>query len=508
MAAKEQKDIGRRYVGTRETVGFVLFDVAQSVKIDTNGEFTDRIVNIDKGIQALVGPFTTTWDIINDVFLAAFVDKTRTRFGKFKPYLVLFPVYGLPMTLLTFFIPFLFWGTDSTFLPKLITWYVIAMLNDISGTIRSIARTGMIANLTPNPQERVLLITKANFFSMLGEDLPRQVFDILRDVISRSAKNTVAEATLNMRNLYFIFGVATILIAGGLSLYFALVSRERVFGAEAQREKPPSVKESVLALRNNRPLLMLMLSELLDGFTLKSQMGTYTKAILNFANFGTIAGAPSSPMSYISYSFVPKLRARFSTKTLWITGSFVTAPFSILIFFFGMIRVKNPIKLRKGITYNFMDLIPMLIVFAVQIAADMCYYGTRKVIPEEIRNECIDYGEWKAGFRSEGMTGALREIPKKVTDIFGNSLTNIVLKAIGFQTGENYTHQTERTAKGVFAMATIVPALMNLVSLAPKLLFNINKKDREIMYVELRDRRAAALAAAEAMHREIEEQGA
>ena len=489
---------GRRYVGTRETLGFVLFDVAANVNLnDYAGEFTDRILNIDKGVQAMLGPITTIWDVVNDLLCAAWVDKTRTRFGKFRPYLVLYPLYGIPMTLLTYMLPYIFgFTTDSTYLPKIVMWALVSMFNEFTGTFGGICRTGMIANITPDVEERLLLITKANFFSMFGEDFPKQVFGVLRDIISRAtAKYTALQIRSQMRTLFLFFGTGTILISGALSLYFALISKERVFGADAAKEKPPTVRESMMALKNNRPLLMLMLSDLLDGFSLKSQGGTYHNAILNFANFGLVSGIPGSPFSYISYAWVPKLRQRFSTKSLWLVSSYITQIQVVPIFFFGMMKIKNPAKLSKGVTRMFMDLVPMLIVYGIQNTVSMCFYGCMKVIPEEIRNECIDYGEWKNGFRSEGMVGVLRGLPKKLTNMVGNTLTNAILKLIGFKTGIDYNNQDESTAIGVFSMATIIPILSSIFALIPKLFFNINQKDREIMYKELAGRRAAAAAA-------------
>ena len=491
-----QKDVGRRYVGTKETVGFVLYDVAQSVpKIDM-GEFGLRVLPIDLKIQALLGPFATAWDIINDLFLAALVDKTRTRFGKFRPYLVLYPLYGIPMTLLTFLLPYLFWDTSNTYLPKIILNFALGLFNEMTGTLSSICRTGMIANITPNPEERLLLITKANFFSMFGEDLPKQIFNVLRDVVSRAANKSLKEINLNMRTLYLTFGMGTILIAGALSLYFALVSKERVFGSETAREKPPSIRESLSGLRHNRPLFMLMLAEVLGSINVQSQSGHYEKAVLNFANFGLVAGIPGSIPSYVSYAWVPAMRRRFSTKTLWIMKDYINSPMMILIYLFGRIKVRNPAKIKKGITRNFLDLWPMIGVYAIQKTIDMCFYGMKKVIPEELRNECIDYGEWKSGFRAEGMTGVLRGLPSKITSVLGNSMNNLILDAIGFQIGETYINQSEDTKSKVFALATIIPTLFGLVTLAPKLLFNISQKEREQMYAELAERRAAAVAAA------------
>jgi len=502
MAGSAQSQ-NRRYVGTAEAAGYILFDVASKIPIKPNEEWTDRILNISKSVQAALGPIGTVWDIVNDLLCAAWADKTRTRFGKFRPYLVLYPIYGLPMVLLVYLLPYFFWGTDSAFFPKVATWFMLGMFNELTQTISDIARTGMMANLTPNPEERLSLITSAKFLEMFGADLPKQIFDVVRDFISRNAVKTALEVNKNMRTMYMVFGLSTTLIAGAMSLYFALVSKERVFGAETHREKPPTVMESLNALRRNRPLLMLMLGEVLDGFTLKSQGDTYKKSTLNFANFGLVSGIPGSPVSYISFAYVGKLRQRFSTKFLWLLGDFINQPMYILIYFFGMIKVKNPEKRKRGITYNFFDLWPMLGAYAVQNTIDMTMYGAKKVIPNEIRNECIDYGEWRSGFRSEGMTGVLRGMPKKLTDMVGRFFTNLLLSFIGFQTGENYLYQTEQTAKGVFAMATLIPAVMAMVAMIPKFFFNISKKDRERMYVELAERRAAAAAVHGALGEEV-----
>ena len=250
-----------------------------------------------------------------------------------------------------------------------------------------------------------------------------------------------------------------------------------------------------MALKNNRPLLMLMLADILNGFTLRSQIDTYTRSILNFANFDFISGIPGSPVSFASFAYVPRLRGRFSTKALWVAGDYVNSPMQLLIYLYGMVRVRNPAKLARGVTHRFLDLAPMLIAFGIQNTVDMTLWGTKKVVRAEIRNECIDYGEWKNGFRAEAMVGVLRGMPVKVTGMFGGAMTGLVLKLIGFQTGANYNQQTTRTARGVFALSTIVPAAMSLVSLAPEMLYNLNRNERARMYAELAERRAAMAAA-------------
>ena len=96
----------RRYVGTKETVGFVLWDAAQSLNINVFDErFITSIVKVDLGLQTVAKAINSVWDIVNDIFTAAIVEKTRTRWGKFKPYLMLLAVPGCVLTLLYWFMP-------------------------------------------------------------------------------------------------------------------------------------------------------------------------------------------------------------------------------------------------------------------------------------------------------------------------------------------------------------------------------------------------------------------
>ena len=518
---------GRRYVGTKETFGFVLFDSgAGGVRINPDhGEFLDRTLSIDRGLRAGLGPLIAIWDGINDLITATFIDKTRTRWGKFRPYLVLFPVYGIPIAAAFFFLPYIFWGTEATYFPKIVTWFVMSLFHDFTETIKGIARTGIVANLTPNPNERLSLITKGAFFSMLGQDFPTQLLNILRDIISNSRTATPAQIELNMRTLFLVFGVGTLIIFGAFSLYFAKISKERVTDTGEWREKTPSVRDTLRALRGNRPLLMLMLDDALSGITINGQMGLYTRSILNFVNFQTISGIPGGPVSFASYAYIPRLRKRFSSRTLWIVQSTINVPLHIGVFLFGIgrsrspatverlryrnpatyaqLRYRDPGALNAGIVRNFFRIGPMLAAFGIQNTLDMFTFGIGRVIPDELRNETIDYGEWKNGFRSEGMTGALRSLPRKFTNMIGNALTDLIISRIGFKHGEEFLNQTYDTAVWIFALATLIPAAMRLVSLAPKILYNINQKDREAMYIELAARRAAADEVAQTM-KEIE----
>ena len=92
VASKTQD---RRYVGAKESVGFIIWDAAQSFNINIfSTRFITSIVGVDLGLQTVVNTINSVWDIVNDIFFGAVIDKTRTRWGKFRPYLMFLAIPG------------------------------------------------------------------------------------------------------------------------------------------------------------------------------------------------------------------------------------------------------------------------------------------------------------------------------------------------------------------------------------------------------------------------------
>lgn len=132
----------RRYVGTKETVAYVLNDFSNSFNI---GKYYNRfiwdVVKIDFMISAKVGIFTGMWDVVNDIFIGTIVDKTRTRWGKFKPYLVFL---SAPLTLLgslVWLMPFLFPDTAVDYLPKLIYYFTLGVVGETAAPSLTLLKT-------------------------------------------------------------------------------------------------------------------------------------------------------------------------------------------------------------------------------------------------------------------------------------------------------------------------------------------------------------------------------
>ncbi len=460
----------RRYVGKKETLAYVLNDVAASLNIEDYKErYIYDVVKIDFNLLAIQNVVATVWDTFNDTFIGVVVDKTRTRWGKFKPYVL----FGeIPLTILGMWywlIPFLFPDTPGNYLPKWIFYFAMSIITETAGTFTTVAKTGFLSTITPEPLERSRLIALANVSSHLVEDLPKQAFGILFDLISSKKLN------LPLQNLFATFGIVCAAASAAFALFFITNSRERV----SQSIKQPSIKHCLKAVISNKPMRIQLLSSFLSGFSISKSRTNFYIDVIGSITWKTIVGIPAFPIKFISYSFVEPLRRRFSTKALWILEDAWTDMLWMLVFGIG------------SINKNFMKKPIILPMMALEEIFEMCVYGLRRVIPAEIQNEALDYCEWKNGYRSEAMLGVTQSLISKLQQAVMGGVTNVVMGKIGYIQGLEIGTQTDKTKWWIFALGTGIPIITSSLGIIPKFFYPLSAETRERMYAELQERRAA-----------------
>lgn len=457
------------YVGTKETVAYLLNDFSNTFNIDSFKErYIWDVVKIDFGISAIVNVFTSAWDIINDTIIATIVDNTRTRLGKFRPYLV---GLQIPMTLLGmfyWFIPLIFPNSDATYIPKLITYFTFCVIQETAGTFTSIAKSGYMSTITPNPNERIRLITLAELLTgYMGEDLPRYIFGIVYDMINAGKLN------FKLSSAFISFGLVTAVVSSVFTLYFFLVSKERV----PQSIEKPKIKEGLKAIFTNYPVLLMCLSDFLGGFAVSSSEDNYFIDVHGSYSLITLANLPSSLNGSISYAFVGPMRRKFSSKALWVGADMYGDILNLSYFLFGIAGK------------NYLKKVPMVIALGVREFFAKWAFGVNKVINADLWNEAMDYCEWKNGYRMEATTGVAKNLVLKIQKSFMGSVRSIILKKIGYVQGLKIGTQDSRTKFWLFALCTVVPLVTGALGIVPKMLWPINAKKRAQMYDELAERR-------------------
>lgn len=479
QGAKRKLPKGRRYVGSKETFTYVLFDIAQSFNLNQNQTYylTDVLV-ISYWWQAIISVVVSIWDIINDLFLASIVDRTNTRFGKFKPYLIIYALPGTIMGIIYWAMPLFFPESSGSYMPKIVTYFVLQMLQNLASSLYEISKTGIISTVTPDVLDRTRLINQANLFSSLVENIPNQLCTVLIDLVNHN------KIKIKMTSLFVYMGVGTAIGAGILALFFSFKVKERVL----QSVEKPTMKGAISSLFKSRPLMLLTVSEFLSQFAVSTNISLYYISVLNAGSAKLIVGIPGMFVTYASYAYVDKLREKFSTRTLWAIGSHFGDFLYIAVYLFGITNK------------NYKKTIPMIGAFMARETLWNFVYAMRKVVPEEIRNEAIDYGEWQNGYRTEAMAGVVKGLAKKLVATFTNGFSSALLGIIGYKQGLKPGQQSDRTERLLFTMTTLLPALTGLIGIIPKLFYNIDAETRERMYKELAIRRAEtakALAASD-----------
>ena len=477
----------RRYVGAKETVGFVLWDAAQSFNINTySTRFVTNIVKVDLGYQAIANTINGVWDVVNDIFTAAIVEKTRTRWGKFRPYLMGLALPGCILTLMYWCMPFVFgnMGTKSMF--KFVSYLILAMLREGVGTFQSIARTGLLSTITPHPVDRTRLITIANFASgTFGEKLPEQLMTIILDLIDNKKfkKGTIAT---QMLATFVGMGSFTTIVSSGMSFWFFMNSKERIL----QSIKSPSVISSLKSIINNKPILLLTLSDFLSSFGIGGSKQDYYIDVLHFGSMTLLAGIPAAPLSPVSFTYVPWFRRHFSSRLLYIVSHYINNILLIGVFAVGCIGF-NPKTYKGGL---FRSKLAMFFVMATWEVIWTLFYGLKSVIGTELYNEAMDYCEWKNGYRTEAMTSVAKGLATKVASLGSSFVSTMLKKFVGYDQ-DAYTsgkEQPDYVKFYLFAMFTIVPAVTGALGVIPMLFYDLHGKKKETMYAELLQRRKEA----------------
>ena len=465
----EDHMLKRRYVGNMETAAYIAQDFAASFSI---GKYSNRfiwdVVGIDFKINGIVTLFTGAWDVINDTFISTIVDRTRTRWGKFRPYLIWMKI---PLTLfgmLYWFMPLFFPNTATTYLPKLIYYFAFNIINETAGTFLNISQTGLLSTITPNPEERVRLISQAKFFSrFLGEQIPEWTMGILIDLINSQ------KIHMKLSNLFITIGSITAILSAAMTFWFYMSSRERVM----QSLEKPKVIDGLKAIVNNKPLLLITLSDFLSGFGISQSRSDYYIDVLGQASLQTIVGIPAYPILNISYSFVSPLRKKFTSKKLWIAEDIWTDMCWLIVFGIG--------SMKK----NFMKRKVMIPVMMIEEFVEMWVYGLRHVIPDELYNEAMDYCEWKNGYRVEAMTGVAKGLVTKMQAVVMNSVKSFILAKIGYVQGQAIGTQSDSAKWWLFALGTGIPIITSAFGIIPKFFYPIDNKMRARMYNDLTERR-------------------
>lgn len=479
--------VDRRVVSRKETLGYMFYDGSAGFNIDGQKElFVDSILKIGLPKQALYNAIAGVWDVVDDLLIGSIIEKTRTRWGKFIPYIF---VSGLPyaaVAAIYWLLPMMFSGAhinDLDYIPKFIAYVVLEMLMEALGNFKTVAMSGYLSTITPYASDRRRLLSVTKYCNLFYAGLPNTLVEFMLDFITNDIiKSTAEHTSADMIKYALCFlGPFTVIVAGLVNTWYATIAKERVH----QNINTPKVMDSLRIVFTNKPVLMYMISNALSSFGTGIATNNYYRWVLFMTTFETIAGIPSVAFQPIGYSKYNKLADKHSTKALYMVSHTAAKLCYIPVFLFGTL-----LKDKEGNRF-FTKRMLMLPITAVWECIFASFQGIQNISKDEILNECNDYIEWKCGYRNEATISVastiLCKIPTRVNNIFQPKIK----QWIGYDQ-EAYTEKRAQNPKAqlwIFAMSTIFPAVLAALSILPMFSYRIDKETRDRMYVELNARR-------------------
>ena len=161
----------KRYVGYGEALAYGLAAGGKSfVTTPTQSGylslFFTKVFGLPAGAVSFMMLLSGLWDAVNDPLIGSVVDKTRTGYGKLRPWRILMPLPFAVFTVLLFGGPSFMSGVSSVG-ARIVYMYVSYILWELSFTFADVPFNGMTTAISPLPQDRTRAISFSTFHRAL-----------------------------------------------------------------------------------------------------------------------------------------------------------------------------------------------------------------------------------------------------------------------------------------------------------------------------------------------------
>ncbi len=464
----------KRYVGVKETLIYGIANGGQCIGYNmVRAQLTFFLVTVF-GVPAeavtMMILLMGFWDAFNDPLMGSIVDKTRTRFGKLRPYLIFTPIPLGIVTVLFFGGPVFLPDTAST-IAKVIYMSVTYFIWEFFYTIGDIPFWGLSAAISPNPLDRSRVIKSARLISGIIGGIPGIIITVCVDL----SRNGIIPFSLSQ--VFFILGIVAGTVGMLLFSLSGICTRERV----VQSNDDPKLLDCFRYLFKNKPLLLLTLSSLIS--TVEGIGGTFSTYFytlsLGVNSLSLLVGLPGTIMGWVTYPLMTWLEKRWSSKQIVVRVSIMHAAVTVIVFLLGCRHYTNIAVIA-----------PLL---AIQGFSGSINGTIKSVIPTKMISETVDYMEWKTGKRNEGMSFSILTFIGKLTGSLSTAIATAIIPLIGLQEVDETMVLAEggdvNTRLWMWALITALPTCLGLFSLIPYKFYDLEGEKLAKIQNEVKERR-------------------
>lgn len=419
--------------------------------------FFRKVFGLPAGAVSLMTLLSGLWDAVNDPMIGSVIDKTRTGYGKLRPWLIVMPLPFAVLTVALFGGPTFMNGVTSQGL-RIAYMYVSYILWELCFTFADVPFNGMTTAVSPLPADRTRIISFSTFVSGIMGGAAQTLLLSLMDASEKGLWN------VSLRTVFLLIGMISAVFGGGLFSLAGIFTKERV----VQSARQPGILESFRVLIRNKPLLLIVASNMLmSAGGLYNVFTTYYFAeVLKLNSLKLLIDIPGGAVGIGTYPFIPAIKRRFDNKQLMIIHFVSKAAIGIVCFFAGFRQYTN-----KFVA------VPVLMLLNIVISI---VHTVRNIISTEMIGDTIDYMELRTGERNEGVSFAVSSFFSKLTGSVSTSIATAIQPRIGltYQTvnGEQVAVKGEKTDFYIWMFYVLVPQLLNFLGIIPFFWYNLTGK--------------------------------
>lgn len=398
--------------------------------------------------------FARVWDAVNDPMMGALAERTRSRFGRFRPWIAFGSPFLAIFGVLTFTNPF-GGSTTAGVIWAAGTYLIAGMLY----TLVNIPYGAMAAVMSEDAGQRNTI----NSSRSVGMNLGMVIVNAVSATLALKFSGTGAKVANG--HGYMMTAVVYGIIAIPLFLIVFVTAKEVVKpSGEPQKF---SFKDTIANLVKNKYLMIIILimTLIMTAFMGRIAVTTYY-VIYCLGSFELIALIMTIPSigGIIGSFFVPFFAKKFGKRNCLMITSAIQGIGLLIIF-------AAPF-----------DNIPMILV-------GDCIFGLFNVgfpLSLSMVADSVDYMEYEAGVRTDGTAYATYGLATKIGNALGGSIGVLLLTAFGYVAN---AQQTPQALKGINTVVNLIPAILFFLSAAACLLWRMSDQDADEIRAKLKERR-------------------
>ncbi|MDE7192293.1 MAG: glycoside-pentoside-hexuronide (GPH):cation symporter [Clostridia bacterium] len=349
------------------------------------------------------------FDAFNDPVMGTLVDRTRSKWGKMRPYLLYSPIPIAVLTVLLFTV-FPNWSANAKFAYSTI----IYLLWGIAYTSIDVPYWGLASSMTSDTDKRNTLLTVARLFCTIGSGLISIAIPIFTNADPETQSLPITEESLKW--IYPVVAVVCVVISIPTFWIGFKNSKERFY----EDKEKASLKDNLKLLAKNKPVLLMILMGILGGLrTIYMTTAVYI-AKYNFLdqNLASVIFLLVVPGGLAATLLTPILSKKLGKRDILIWSHLVGGILLVVLYFIGL-----PSSGQSDVAKIFF----YIIIILAGIPS-----GFTNILTYSMIADSIDYLEDKTGKRAEGICFSMQTLISKIGMALTAFVTLLVLGLAGY----------------------------------------------------------------------------